>query len=361
MTKIALFPLVLFGCLAGTAHAAPTGSTHVLGAKKQTLSSATDTVSAGYYAATMLHAVDTDLAPANIKSGVTIFGETGTFTYDAATWPPYPTAGGEWVLVPGSASLGTNDFYVMKYEAKNVGGVATSQAALTPWASIPQTTLLVSPFTTGAIQRCAALGPGYHLLNLAEVQTINLNIAAQTANWSDGVIGSAVGTGGLKRGNVSLSDSASYSLTTPGPDFVGTLSAGSDRTATSKAKLVLSNGKTTPDNEIWDWSGNVWEWVYGAGTDGTLGAPGGVAFYGNAGWLEWTNGSLSAHERAVLGPSNGAWTSAYGVGKYLIGASSNAVYRGGSWNDVAVAGVFSFDAYSAPSEVGATLGFRCAR
>ncbi len=73
--KAVIFSFIL---LAGTAHAAPAGSTHVLGAKKQTLSSATDTVSAGYYAATMLHTVDTDLAPANIKSGTAIFGVTGT-------------------------------------------------------------------------------------------------------------------------------------------------------------------------------------------------------------------------------------------------------------------------------------------
>ena len=44
----------------------------------QTLSSANDTVAAGYYAATTLSAVDTDLAAGNIKSGTTIFGILGT-------------------------------------------------------------------------------------------------------------------------------------------------------------------------------------------------------------------------------------------------------------------------------------------
>jgi len=43
-----------------------------------TLSVANDTVSAGYYAATTLSAVDTDLAEGNIKSGVNIFGKIGT-------------------------------------------------------------------------------------------------------------------------------------------------------------------------------------------------------------------------------------------------------------------------------------------
>ncbi|MBU4332188.1 DUF1566 domain-containing protein [Patescibacteria group bacterium] len=43
----------------------------------QTLSDANDTVSAGYYEATTLAAVDSYLASANIKSGVTIFGFAG--------------------------------------------------------------------------------------------------------------------------------------------------------------------------------------------------------------------------------------------------------------------------------------------
>jgi len=43
----------------------------------QTLSAANDTVSAGYYDATTLSAVDTDLVAGNIKSGSTIFGVAG--------------------------------------------------------------------------------------------------------------------------------------------------------------------------------------------------------------------------------------------------------------------------------------------
>ena len=46
----------------------------------RTLSNANDTVNAGYYEATTLSAVDTDLAPANIVSGITIFGKAGTAT-----------------------------------------------------------------------------------------------------------------------------------------------------------------------------------------------------------------------------------------------------------------------------------------
>lgn len=55
----------------------------VTGSGTQTLSTANDTVAAGYYEATTLSAVDTDLAAANIAVGKTIFGIAGTYTSDA--------------------------------------------------------------------------------------------------------------------------------------------------------------------------------------------------------------------------------------------------------------------------------------
>ena len=54
-----------------------------------------------------------------------------------------------FIVVPGSSTYGTEDFAVAKYEMKNVGGVATSQAADTPWVSISQ---------TDSITECSALG-----------------------------------------------------------------------------------------------------------------------------------------------------------------------------------------------------------
>lgn len=244
-------------------------------------------------------------------------------------------SGGDWVLVPGNPSFGTSDFYVMKYEAKNVGGVATSQADVSPWVSINH---------PSAVAACAALGSGAHLLTIPEVQTINRNIEAQADNWADGIIGSLVSAGGgLKRGNVGITDSVSYT----GADW----EYGIGRN--TKAKLVLSNG-----SELWDWSGNVSEWVYGAGGAGTLGTPSGVTFNNSVG--EWSNVALN-EERPILGPSNNSWDRGNGMGWYRGGESTNAVVRGGYWPDHATAGVFAFDANYAPllwSDT--TIGFRCA-
>jgi hypothetical protein len=55
------------------------GGVQVTGAGTQTLSAANSTVNAGYYEATTLETVDTDLATGNIKAGTTIFGKLGTY------------------------------------------------------------------------------------------------------------------------------------------------------------------------------------------------------------------------------------------------------------------------------------------
>jgi hypothetical protein len=53
----------------------------------QTLSPTTTVVNAGYYAATLLTVVDSDLVATNIKSGVTIFGILGTLSTNAWAFP----------------------------------------------------------------------------------------------------------------------------------------------------------------------------------------------------------------------------------------------------------------------------------
>lgn len=80
----------------------------ITGSGTKTLSTANDTVSAGYYAATTLSAVDTDLAAGNIATGITIFGIAGSYDTEAGT----PVAAGEMktgqiAFVNGSKITGT--------------------------------------------------------------------------------------------------------------------------------------------------------------------------------------------------------------------------------------------------------------
>ena len=72
----------------------------------RTLSAADETVAAGYYAGTTLSAVDANLAAENIKAGLTIFGNTGTFTSDA-TAGEADTLLGKTFYAGGAAKTGT--------------------------------------------------------------------------------------------------------------------------------------------------------------------------------------------------------------------------------------------------------------
>ena len=78
--KMIAFFLVGLFLWGGIGAQAADVSTHALGAKKQTLSSSTDAVKAGYYSATRLSNINANLSEPNIKSGVSIFGKSGTFT-----------------------------------------------------------------------------------------------------------------------------------------------------------------------------------------------------------------------------------------------------------------------------------------
>jgi hypothetical protein len=335
MNTLALVPLVLFACPAGFARAADV-STHVLGAKKQALSAGTDTVNAGYYAAKNLSDVDTDLAAGNIAVSTTIFGITGTFLNP----PSSPTVGGTWLLVPGSASLGTGDFYVMKYEAKNVGGTPTSQPSGAPWVSITQ---------TQALSSCAALGAGYHLLTMPEAQTISRNIESNGWNWTGG----SVGSGGLWRGHSDNSPANPLAADVTGdPDddpYVGT---GNVTPSIEKRVHQLSSGQY-----VWDWSANVFEWL-----DMTCTAGSGVGNWYNSGnWVEWTNANLSDYEKVRAGPS-GAYTTAQNMGQYYgCNAAGKAAARGCSWDESGNAGVFALYSVQLPSYSDAYIGFRCGK
>jgi hypothetical protein len=182
------------------------------------------------------------------------------FSYDSNRfYSPVPTRivnvslfcqgleGGSWVAVPGDPSFGTNDFCVQKFEAKDVGGIPTSQAAQSPWASITQ---------TASIAACRALGPHFDLISNEEWLTIAANIAQVPSNWSSGIIG----TGTVNRGH---SDNNPASACGASSDdalaWVHTDCSPKDSNGDvwrQKRTHTLSTGAL-----IWDISGNVSEWT----------------------------------------------------------------------------------------------------
>src|SRR5665648_508893 len=152
-----------------------------------------------------------------------------------------------FIVVPGSSTYGTSDFCVMKYEAKNVSGVATSQATGTPWVSITQTTSLST--ATAACSGC-------HLITEAEWMTLAQNVLSVASNWSSG----SVGSGYIYSGH--NDNSPANSLAADSNDNNGYSGTGNSSPSNQRRTLTLTNGEV-----IWDMAGNVDEW-----TSGTIGS-----------------------------------------------------------------------------------------
>jgi prepilin-type N-terminal cleavage/methylation domain-containing protein len=270
-----------------------------------------------------------------------------------------------FIPVPGSGTYNTNDFCVMKYEAKNVSGVATSQASNTPWSSISQT----SSMSTAA-NACS----GCHLITEFEWMTIAQNVLSVPSNWSGG----AVGSGYIYSGHCDNSPGSSLAATTDDSDGGGVVNAGGYfGTGDSSTDVGVTNGMVgmsqrrtltlTNGSVIWDIAGNLWEWTSSQTAGGQPGVTG--AGYGtyDREWPDVTNpGTIIPNPApSTTGIANaGSWTSANGVGRIWSSTEETVLhgfFRGGSWNNLTIAGPLALSLGNVPSYTGTARGFRVAR
>ena len=238
-------------------------------------------------------------------------------------------------------------FYIMKYEAKNVGGVATSTTTGTPWVEINQ---------TNAISACSSLGSGYHLITNAEWTSLARHIANQSSNWSNDTVGSGVLSRGYSASTTYASDSFTNTAPAPntGPGYeynTGVNTVGSSGVFDLKRTHDLANGHV-----IWDLAGNVWEWNSDTCTQGT-----GAGNWYNSAWVEWNDSNLSDYELGTAGPSP-LYTSTQNAGRYYgCTANGNGLLRGGYWSNGLYSGLFALYLSTSPANTGTDVGFRCAR
>ncbi len=254
-----------------------------------------------------------------------------------------------YVPVTGNSTLGTTDFCVMQYEAKNVAG-AVSQASTAPWVSIN---------AYNAQNECESLSdlnfPGtFTLISNPEWMTIARDIERTASNWSGGVVGS----GHIPRGHSDEQQSTGNALTVDSTNdsYTGTGNNSGQAPGSGweqKRIHTLSNGSV-----IWDFAGNVWEWVdWDTSSTGFSNGP----TDGPNSWLDFPNlfGSMTANDLLPAIASNdhtrsfGRW---YGDG--------GAALRGGGWfslnpSGLGVAGVFALHIGFNGWVTNPHFGFRC--
>lgn len=163
-----------------------------------------------------------------------------------------------YISVPPLAPYTTQEFCVMKYEAKDDGNKKPiSKASGVPWIFIDR---------ANAILKCRSVGRGFDLISNDQWQTIARNIAGVAANWS----GNKVATGELNRGisdrmvNPIVDTNTVYDKVESGEFKIeqsyNALPAFEDNPkepwSSQRRTHFLSNG-----NMIWDFAGNVSEYV----------------------------------------------------------------------------------------------------
>jgi formylglycine-generating enzyme required for sulfatase activity len=286
--------------------------------------------------------------------------------------------GGNWVLVPGNSTFGTNSFYVMKYAAVcsngngnvintpadgdgyNNGGNSVNANNCTPAngrqiAALSGGYPIVDVSQTQAISYCASIGA--HLMTNNEWQTIAWNAEGQASNWSGGT----VGTGALPIGNANnaseypadQNDANGYSNGTGGT-MANTTYAG----LSQKRTLTLSDGAI-----IWDMAGNVWQWTSDTIQDQNQPTAGA----GGWSWRQFTAiTTWGTMTQQTAGPANNTWSTTQGIGEiYSDGTSGNtSIYgflRGGYWDNGSGDGVETLRLYNTPDFTYTYFGFRCSR
>jgi formylglycine-generating enzyme required for sulfatase activity len=286
-----------------------------------------------------------------------------------------------WVLVPGNAQFGTNNFWVMKYDASCEN--ATSGVALTTptdgnayknnssaftncipinglaAAPIPGAIPIVDISQASSSAACTAIGAS--LITNAQWQTIAWNAENVPSNWSLGSVGSGYIYPGHDDSNpaqasVTSANDSQGCVGTDGPASCG----GTGSNATQIRTIMLSNGSV-----IWDMGGNLRQWT----SDQITGANEPNAGAGSFAWHQFTAiTTWGTMTQQTAGPMNPAWSSTQDIGEtYSEGSSTdNTTYgfvRGGFWGDgTAVAGVETLNLSFTPGYTYANnMGFRCAR
>lgn len=235
---------------------------------------------------------------------------------------PIPPSG-NYVSVPLASNLTLKPFWVARYEMKNVNGQASSQPEGIPWVNIDR---------DSALSACQALGPGYTLITNRQWTAIANDLKGVEFNWQNQEVG---GPGKLSYGHSDGEPEAPLSATLDENDACQGTGQSCSLTEWNDQRRVmkLSNG-----TYLWDFAGNVWEWV-----------------------ADKTIEDVDAANLLTLDFPEGQIKQSQSVGVKNLGA----FLRGGCWVTGHSADLFTIYENSGSSdpdkssEFGPAIGFRC--
>ncbi len=284
---------------------------------------------------------------AGIESNVSIaqkpFYQNSWTTGATLNWnnPQFFDCPREYIPIQGSPLLGTTNFCVMKYEARNSGIAAASTPIGLPGVSLSR---------NQAKTRCSSSGANYSLIDNLQWMTIAHAIELNPANWTTGIVGEGkLFIGHSKPPPSNLCDSTQIAVNTSCAAF--------NSLPERKRVHVIGN------HQIWDFAGNAKEWVdwdidYAdkAYVSAQLSPSPTPTFIESVD----TNAELGdPMDAALWKPLNPSLGFINGIGKYTSGAATTgAAIRGGSFNSDE-AGIYALDFHYSETDINALVGYRC--
>jgi|GEM_PF-1089701 len=272
-------------------------------------------------------------------------------TYRLFRCPNAETEGGFFVPVPGNREMiggalndkvANDDFCVAKYEMNFKSPSSPAVFRSVPTVS-PKTSISKADAGTACRNHLVPTVAGFDLISNEQWQTIARNIEGKPLNWTGGI----VGTGFVPTG---VTDTFGPLVVDPGKPCVlsGAPSACNDTIKKTKRVLRVVNGNST-NNEIWDFAGNVSEWVSNDYSSA------GINVVGNS---EYSNGGNAAIHRDTFGPAYSGYNSNEGMGQFEAVSLRQAAVRGGNYARTAIQGGI-YRAYFGSDAASSYVGFRC--
>lgn len=321
----------------------------------------------------------------NNTPGQKAFGLTetiGTVSYRTNSQSKPTACPVGFIIVPGSATYGTSDFCVMKYEPKmddNGDGLgdSTYNSGFDTWPydsyKISSSRKIVSSaqgYPVGGIKTAdipiasESVCSGCHLITEAEWLTIAQNVASVPSNWSGG----AVGSGYVYIGHSDNVPSKALVASTDDTDgYYGTGNVAGDMTMTGgvygdaqKRTLRLTNGET-----IWDLSGNNYE-----RTDASIAGGQQPGYAGDASYVEreYTDASMNWYGLPAQAlpannglPGSSTWNCLNGMGGVNSNhaeATEHYYWRGGNYSNSCINGIYGLELQPLTTFYGGAWGFR---